>query len=274
MTRRGVPSVKNAWSGGAALSHPEIVEQVHVDYIASGANLIISNTFATHRGVLRDAEVVEDFEALNRQAVELAIAARDASDSSVVVAGGMSHWSFTGDDPPLDQLERDATEQAAILAAGGAEVIILEMMIDIERMLCVYRAAHRTGLPIWVGLTVGDEDGVLADPAVMTLFDRSELLVDAVAALDGLDVDVVSIMHTDVRLVDACLDIIFDNWDGPVGAYAHDVNINHSLDDVMSPAAYAALSAGWLDRGVRIIGGCCGTRPDHMHEVANLPGVT
>lgn len=275
--RRGVERVTHGWTGGAALSHPEVVQQVHADYIKTGANLIITNTFATHMGVLRDTGAEADFEALNRRAVELAVAARDASGkSSVLVGAGISHWTFTGDDPTLDELERNATEQASIMAAAGADVFILEMVIDIERMHCLLRAAHSTGLPVWVGFTVGTEDGELPDPTIMTLR-GGELLADAVQALEGQDVDLVAIMHTDIALVDQCLEVTFSHWSAPVAVYAHDTKRAdgaYVFDDVISPEDYAAHAARWLDRGVHVIGGCCGTRPDHMTEIANLTSVT
>ncbi|MGB0385433.1 MAG: homocysteine S-methyltransferase family protein [Ardenticatenaceae bacterium] len=53
--RRGVPQLDNAWNGGGALTHPDIVRQIHEDYIGCGAQIVISNTFATARHVLRDA---------------------------------------------------------------------------------------------------------------------------------------------------------------------------------------------------------------------------
>lgn len=277
MERRGTPRLDNAWTGGAALSDPEIVREVHLDYIESGANLIISNTFATHKGVLRDAAMEADFESLNRRAVELAVEARDAAGRpDVVVAGGMSHWSFSGDDPPLDELERDALEQATIMAEAGAEVLVLEMMISIDRMTRLLQAAQTTGLPIWVGFTVGTDDGILQTPGVMTL--RSgELLADGIAALDGFDIDLIAIMHSDVGLVDPCLDVMIDAWQGPIGVYAHSgifVDGQWSYDDVITPSDYATLCRGWLDRRVHVIGGCCGTRPEHMHAIAKIDSVT
>lgn len=59
--RRGVPQLKNAWNGGGALSHPEIVRGIHEDYIQHGAEIVISNTFATSRNLLEDAGVPEPF---------------------------------------------------------------------------------------------------------------------------------------------------------------------------------------------------------------------
>ena len=118
--RRGVPQLENAWNGGGALSHPEIVRGIHEDYIARGAEIVISNTFATHRHALRDAGVADRFEDYNRRGVELAREARERSGrADVLVAGGMSCWSWTGRPPPLGELASDAREQAAVMAGAG-----------------------------------------------------------------------------------------------------------------------------------------------------------
>jgi homocysteine S-methyltransferase len=263
MERRGVPGHDNGWFGGAALSHPDVLRAVHAEYIDMGANVVISNTFGTHMGVLRDAGAESDFEELNRLSVELAVEARDAGGRpEVVVAAGISHWSWIGEDPPLDQLERDATEQLRIMADAGAELIILEMMVSIERMLRLITAAKTTGLPIWVGFSVGEEDGSIPDPHVMTLR-SNEPLADAIDALAGLGVDLINIMHTDVTHIDACLDVMMERWPGPIGVYAHSWA---GID----PADYAARSERWLERGVNLVGGCCGTVPEHIVELAKI----
>ena len=103
LERRGVPQLDNAWNGGGALSHPDILKQIHNEYILAGAEIIISNTFATLKSALRDAGVEEDFDAYNRRAIKLASQARsDLGAIDVLVAGGISHWSWSGKHPNLD----------------------------------------------------------------------------------------------------------------------------------------------------------------------------
>ena len=68
--RRGAPELSLGWSGGAVISHPEIVRDVHDDYLRLGADLIVSNTFATGRNVLEDCGVVDHFEVANRRAAD------------------------------------------------------------------------------------------------------------------------------------------------------------------------------------------------------------
>ena len=266
--RRGVPQLENAWNGGGALSHPDVVREVHEDYIRHGAQIVISNTFATHRHALRDAGVADDFEAYNGRGVELAIEARERmAQPDVLVAGGISYWSFTDNPPPLEALRQDASEQAAIMAHAGADLLMLEMMVDTDRMLVVLEAAQATGLPVWVGLSCEPDD-----TGTMCLL-NGDRLADVLAELKDRDVPLVSIMHTEVEDVDACLDVVAEHWSGLVGVYAHsgefdDYEIN--FDSTISPEDYAAASNRWLQRGVNMIGGCCGTRTEHIAALSDV----
>ncbi len=274
--RRGVPVLDGAWSGSSALSHPEILRDVHRDYVVAGAEVVIANTFSTHRHALETAGVAAGFEAYNRRAVELAVEARTAAGADeVVVAAGISNWTWTGEHPTLDELRRQSVEQAAVLAAAGAELLILEMMVDVERMRATLEGAATAGLPIWVGLSCGSGDGRPVEGAGASLRD-GEPLSEAVAALADHEVEVVAIMHTDVALVDECLDVVLPAWDGPVAVYAHSgafVDNRWVFSGVISPDEYLRHAQGWSARGVRLIGGCCGTGPEHVQALTSLQDV-
>lgn len=279
--RRGVPQLKNAWNGGGALSHPEILQQIHQDYIVHGAEIIIANTFATSKNLMEDAGCLNLFDAYNRRSTELACEARTAmSADQVLVAGSISHWSFSGRLPSLHSLEEGAAEQAKIMKEAGADLIMLEMMIDIDRMKAVFQGATASGLPIWAGLSCAtDKDGVVrlqngsADEDGHKRSASGASLEDAVAVLRELDIPMINIMHTDVIFVDACLDILDEKWDGLVGVYAHSgavINGEWMFDGTITPAEYAVYAKRWLKRGINLIGGCCGIRPDHIHELQPL----
>lgn len=273
--RRGVPQLENAWNGGGALSHPDIVRGIHMDYISHGAEIVISNTFATSRHLLEDAGVPELFADYNRRGVELACEARDAMDrQDVLVAGGISHWSFSGRLPSLDDLRDGASEQARVMERAGADLIMLEMMIEIPRMLAVLEGAQSSSLPVWVGFSCAPStNGTMCLQAAETDANGAvkagsgETLVDAIAALAGKDVPLISIMHTDVEHIDACLDVVEAHWDGLVGLYAHSgefLDDKWIFEETISPEDFASACQRWLDRKVHAIGGCCGIRPDHI----------
>ena len=254
--RRGVPQLDNAWNGGGALSHPDVLRAVHEDYIRVGAEIVISNTFATSRHALRDAGVADQFDPYNRRGIELLIEARaNLQSPDVLAAGGISYWSWTGNHPPLSELRDDVAEQAAIMAEAGADLLMLEMMIDIDRMLVTLEAAQSAGLPVWTGLTCKP------DGSGLVCLRNGEPLTIALTLLADKQVPLVSIMHTDVEYIDACLKVMQDHCSGPVGVYAHSgrfVGNECQFDDVISPQDYADHARRWLERGVQIIGGCCG----------------
>lgn len=266
--RRGVPQLDNAWNGGGALSHPQILRAVHEDYLRLGAEIIISNTFATHYYALCDAGESEHFEEYNRRGVELAIEARDgAKKPNALVAGGISYWSWSGNHPSLENLKTAAERQVEIIASAGADLFILEMMIDIDKMMILLDAARSTGLPVWVGFTCEpNERGVVC-------LRNGEPLSEALAAIEGRQVDLVNIMHTEVDDIDVALEALKSHWSGPIGVYAHSSNsVDHHwiFENTISPTDYCTAARRWIDEGVRVIGGCCGIEPRHIEQLAKL----
>lgn len=265
--RRGVPQLENAWNGGAALSHPDVLRQVHEDYLRHGAEIVISNTFANSHHAMCDAGIGEQFESYNRRGVELAIEARENTlTPDVLVAGGISYWSWTGKHPSLEALRASVTKQASVMADASADLLMLEMMIDIDRTLVTLDAAQSSGLPVWVGLTCEPN----ADDIICLR--NGETLVDALAPLAERDVPLVSIMHTEVEDIDACLDVMQAHWTGPSGVYAHTgrfsgPNAAFTFSHTISPEDYASACKCWLDIGVQVIGGCCGIGPDHIERL-------
>ena len=263
--RRGIPQLENAWNGGGALSHPDIIRQIHLDYLDAGAEVVISNSFATHLHALADAGEADRFGDYNRRAVELAVEARDGSDApGALVGAGMSYWSWTDNPPPAAEMRRAATRQADVMAAAGADVIMLEMMVDLPNLEIMLDAVSGVGLPVWAGLTCRPGDG-----GVIALR-RGGSLFDTVRLLDAHGVDLVNIMHTEVEYISASVADISELWQGPIGVYAHsstEVDKQWVFDDVISPAAYCDLAARWKDQGVSLIGGCCGITTAHVIEM-------
>lgn len=263
--RRGVPQLDNAWNGGAALSHPDIVRQVHLDYIETGAEMVISNSFATHLHALEAAGEAERFEDYNRRAVELAVEAREISgQEQVLVAAGVSYWSWLGDMPPADRMREATIRQLSVMADAGADIILLEMMIDQTNFETTLAAATEIGLPIWAGLTTGRA------PEGHIRLRHGDPLAPALALARSKGVELINIMHTEVEFVADSIDAVQAGWDGPIGVYAHsstEVDEQWVFDDVISPRDYCDLAAGWKAQGISLIGGCCGTGTAHIHQM-------
>ena len=144
LERRGVPMNDVAWDAAALATHPDLVREVHEDYIKAGADVIITNTFATARHVLEPAGMGGQFRELNNQAVTLAKEAREnVADGSVFIAGSISTMSAHDDhsyEPRAEKARDNYQEQAEVLAESGVDVIALEMMRDLEQTS--YAVAH------------------------------------------------------------------------------------------------------------------------------------
>ena len=260
--RRGVAQLANAWNGGGAMSDPGVVIAVHEEYILKGAEIIISNTFANAKHALRDAGREFDFEQLNYKGVQLAIEAREKSGfADVVVAGGVSYWTFTGKKPSLSELSDSVTIQCEIMREAGADFLMLEMMVDIDQMLVTLDAANKSKLPVWVGLTCRSNTNgkvCLRDGASL------ETAIELVAARSP---HVINIMHTDVYDVLPALDVLKSYWGGPIGVYAHSgkmIGTKWTFDNVISPETYRDFAEKWIGCGVKFIGGCCGINANHI----------
>ena len=263
---RGARMDHEAWCGLANLDQPDLVREIHEDYIRAGAEVVIANTFPTNRPALAAAGYGDRFEEANCAAVAAALAARERAGRPVAVAGSMSLW---GSDDRMDveglpseaQLLEVYGEQAAILADAGVDLIVLEMFD--ARWAAALEAARRTGLPIWLGVwTELTPEGELRAPTGHS-FEQD------LPAVIGDGVEAVLVMHSPLDAVRPALAAIERHWTGPRGAYPHAGRFERPtwvFKDV-APSAMADEATAWVSDGARIVGGCCGTRPAHIRAI-------
>jgi len=176
---RGVPMDDAAWDAAALLTHLDTVREVHEDYIRAGADVIITNTFATARHVLEPAGMGEQFRELHIRAVTLAKQAREnAAEGPVFIAGSISTMSAWEDhkhhEPRAEKARANYREQAEVLAESRVDVIALEMMRNIEQSTYAVEAAVATGLPVWVGFSCKT-----TDEGTVVLYDGDHTLAEA-----------------------------------------------------------------------------------------------
>ncbi len=274
--RQGVAMDPKVWSGIAHMEHPDVVRKVHESYIRAGAEVITANTFATARHVLEAKGLGEQFEEINRRAVEIARQARDnAAEGAAWIAGSIAstldfdHGQGSSRGEAVLQNYRD---QAAIYAEARADLIVLEMMIDIEGSIPCVEAAVASGLPVWVGFSASLRDGAVigyheGDPEGVPVVDFAEL-ADAILAIGG---DAAGVMHSYIDSTVPALEVLTERWAGPKLAYAETGQFGYPdwiFDQAVSPDDYATVVEGWVkEQGVQIVGGCCGTGPEHIRAL-------
>ncbi len=280
MERKGLAMNDDVWSGIAHVSHPDIVREVHEDYIRAGAEVITASTFAAAPHVLASVGKGNEAAKINRDAIALAIEARDnVASGDVWIAGSMSsmpsleHISITATGPAARDSYR---EQADAIAEAGCDLIVAEMMIDTENAALVMDAAKATGLPIWIGFSASvDKDGEVTgyhaeiDFADMPPGDFGAV-ADSVVAYGG---QAAGIMHSEIEATAPALDVLRQRWSGPLMAYAETGRFTFpdwDFSQAVSPDDYADIASDWVaNHGVTIVGGCCGTGADHIRALSD-----
>ncbi len=269
LRRRGMALEGTDWSALAPLTHYDLLRAIHADYIDAGADVITTNTFATTRFVLEAAGHAADFEHINERAVAAAHEARDSGGRDAAVAGSISCLPprFDVHAYPDERVESAAyLELAETLAEAGVDLLLLEMMQETRHAPLALAAASRVGLPVWLGVSCRlGASGTLVGfdfPLVSLATTLGALLPFAPAA--------VCVMHSPVAAIAPALDEIRGRWRGPLGAYPEVGDGTPHVPHSVSPESLAAEARGWLASGARIIGGCCGTTPEHVRALAKL----
>ncbi|PZC45788.1 MAG: homocysteine S-methyltransferase [Chloroflexi bacterium] len=270
LERRGIALTRQTWSAAGLLNRSDLVQEIHRDYIAAGADVIITNTFATCRHWLDASGLGDRTRELNEAAVTAAQEARRESeaDRDVWIAGSIStNWprrdGYKG--PSETQAKANYREQSEILAEGGVDLIALEMMRDIEQTGFALEAALATDLPVWVGFSCGAKEG--EDVRLGGYDGETHLLSEGLKLLEDKGVALVAIMHTIAQETMPALQVVKEQWGGPVGAYPH--TGSSSWDSgyqrgTVSPEDFLDAARQWVSMGVQAVGGCCGIGPEHI----------
>ncbi len=281
LQRRGARMHDEAWCATATLTSPDILLEVHRQYILAGADIVTANTFSTNRCMLEPAGLGGSFREINMKAVGLALQARElaAVPRPIAVAGSMSHQvpvvagqDFRNADalPDKETAAGYFKEMADILAESGVDLILMEMMSDPDLALPAIAAAVATGLPVWVGLSAR-----LAEDGSLVAYHRREMpFAESVRQIVPAGGSVFGIMHSNIQAIEPGLEILRRFWDGSLMVYPDSGTFampDWIFKDIIAPADLLELSRGWRETfGVDILGGRCGLGLEHIQALATL----
>ncbi|HEY7025677.1 MAG TPA: bifunctional homocysteine S-methyltransferase/methylenetetrahydrofolate reductase [Candidatus Limnocylindrales bacterium] len=270
---RGIPQRSSLDS--LVQSRPDLIGAIHREYIAAGADAIETNSFGANRLRLAEFGLADQASILNRKAAQLAREARDvAGGRDVLVFGsiGPLQAPVHGPERPTEIRIREAfREQIEGLLEGGADVLLFETFSNLDELLLgVAEARALTDLPIVAQMTFGEElvaiDGSSPQTAATALATAG---VDAIGVNCGVGPQI-------------CIDALVQ-MGRPSSGLARSIVPNAGLPQRIAgqfvyaapPAYFGQEVSRFLDAGARIIGGCCGTTPEHIsHMRAALDTLT
>ena len=254
------------WSTQVMIDHPGLVAQVHRDYIDAGASVQTTNTYAIHHDRLEGTGLEGRFTDLH------ALALAEAKDSGAKrIAGSIGPLgaSYRPDLHPPHDVAVPKYAEIARLLAPAVDLILLETVASVAHARAALEGAAVAELPVWLALTLDDEDG--------TRLRSGEPLAEAVA-LDGCDAILANCSAPEA--LDVAMPVLAQAGK-PFGGYANGFTMvtkeflkdKPTVDALqqrrdMGPAAYADHALRWVDAGATIVGGCCEVGPAHIAEIA------
>lgn len=267
LEQRGVDLSLPLWSAGALLDAPEVLAQVHRDYLTAGAQAITTATFRTHRRVLEKAGLGDRAAELTRQAVQIARDARDEICRDALVLGSVAPLEdcYRPDLVPDEEVcFQEHLEWMEHLIEAGVDLILIETINHLSEARAAIRAARRVAEGKWMISFCTRSAG---PPGVLLSGEKWQPLLEEIQDAQGVGVNCVS-PHSivdQVKLLRQELD------QTPILAYG---NIGHADEegnwissDAIGPELYRQLAASWIDAGASIVGGCCGTTPEHIRVI-------
>lgn len=267
LARRGVATTTPLWSAHALLSPSgrKTLTAIHADYARAGAEILVTNTFRTTWRALEAGGRGSEWREANERAVDCAREGASAAEGSCLVAGGIAPLEDCYSPhlaPPDATCLIEHRRQVRLLAELGVDLIWIETMNAKREALAATIAAKESGLDFAVSLCPRPPAHLLS----------GETLADAVAeivAAGGAGLRAVLVNCASPEALEGLFAGFVVLAPGvPHGLYAHlgkrDDATGWRMPERHEPDRYASWMARRIAEGARIVGGCCGTTPDHV----------
>jgi methionine synthase I (cobalamin-dependent)/5,10-methylenetetrahydrofolate reductase len=247
-------------------THPALVLEVHGEYLKAGADVIETNTFGANRMKLRGFGLGDQVRDINTAGAALAREAVEKSGHDAYVAGAIGPlgvrvepWGKTG----VDEAEAMFRDQAEALRDGGVDLFVLETFRDLNEIGAAIKAVRSVcDLPIVAQMTT-EEDGASLDGAPAEQFAPALIALGANVVGVNCSVGPAPMLETVERISE-----VTDVWLSaqPNAGKPRDIEGRNLY--LCTPEYMASYARRFIASGVRLVGGCCGTTPEHIRQIA------
>ena len=260
------------WATRVLRERPGLLHAVHADYFAAGADVATTNTYAIHRDRLAPAGLGHLFEPLHAAALAEAHAARAAHGKGRIAGSiGPLAASYRPDLHPDHDIAVPLYAEVLRMLAPAVDLLLFETVASLAqaRAACAAVEAVGTERPVWLSVTLDDEDG--------RLLRSGERVAELLPCIAQAPVAALLANCAAPEAMPAALEVLARPG-RPFGAYANafsrttkaylagDAERDGGRD--MGPERYADHAMGWVGQGATIVGGCCEAGPAHVAALA------
>lgn len=281
LKRIGAPFRQPEWSALALLEAPEYVTRVHRAFIAAGAGVITTNSYAVVPFHIGEERFARSGRALAERSGQLARGAADEAGGVVRVAGSLPPALGSYRPDLFDPVRAKAIHRELVAGlAPYVDVWLAETQSSLAEARAVKAALGAGHKPLWLSFTLLDADDVHAAP----LLRSGESLEGAVLLALELGASALLFNCSQPESMGSALrraqEVLKEQARAlPLGVYANafppvraDAQANDTLLDIradLGPEAYLQWAQQWVDEGATLVGGCCGIGPEHIARLSD-----
>ena len=276
-----VPSHHSSiWSAQALMDNPHIVKEIHKDYISAGAEIITTNNYAVTQNLLERENLGHKLEELTSLSIDIAKEAKKESGKNIKIAASL---------PPLDTSYRpdlvgDITSiekkymEIVDIVKDRVDLIIIETMSSSMEASGALSACAKADIEVWLGYTL---QGIRKN-----ILPSGENLIDAINKVKHFNISAYVINCSSANITTEAIKLLSNEIDKPFGGYANSVNVSQIINSenevdnaenmqvehqqLINALDYSVIVKNWIDDGATIVGGCCGTSPEHIKKISDL----
>ena len=267
LIRRGETLPNHIWSADSNFNNPELVYQIHKEYIDAGSSFITTNTFRTTPRAYRKTGLSKsDSITMAHKSLKIAVQLANKAVTDKLILGSIAPLEdcyqpklFPGEGTAKNEFN----QIGRWLVDEGIDIFLIETMNSIIETRVCLDALLKFNIPIWVSFALRNSSEILS----------GEKLINALRMLDNYDVDCVLLNCSPLNRTKDAMKIVAENWKKAWGIYPNlgvgEPSPDGIINQIYSDEEYISVIDKSITLGANILGGCCGSSINHIQLIAN-----
>ena len=284
LLEKGLKAKGSLWSATALIDekYHQLVVDTHLDFIKSGADVIVTNNFSARRTRTIQNNVDEHFNYANEKAGELALKAKEISKKNILIAGSLpaQNDTYLPDERDKNLIKKDFSDQANLLKPF-IDFFYLDVLSSIREIEIALSVVEKINLPVLVGLHIRENGKLPSGETITNVFEKckSKSWLGLITACTSPEItENTADEIKDLKIPFGFKANLWKKQPLPVGEIVridaagfgeNPVDVLGTRDEITSEKFYD-FSKKMVDTGATILGGCCETKPPHIKAISKL----
>ena len=281
---KGLKAKGSLWSATALIDkkYHQLVIDAHLDFIKSGADVIVTSNFSARRTRIIQNKVAEHFNYANKKAGELALKAKQASKKNILIAGSLpaQNDTYIPDERDKNLIKKDFSDQANLLKPF-VNFFYLDVLSSIREIEIALNVVEKMNLPVLVGIHIRNNGKLPSGETITEMAEKCKSKNWLGLIMACVSPEIIEYTVDEIKALEIPFGFKANLWKEqprPVGEIVkisedgfgeNPVDVLGTRDDVTAEV-FCDFSKRMVDKGATILGGCCETKPFHIKKISSL----